>query len=43
VGSGTKDRTMEVSAGETAMYKSAEYPKSGNCDVVNIDDILYVT
>ena len=42
VGNGTQDRPMEVSAGETVMYKNADYPQSGGWDVVSLDDILYV-
>jgi hypothetical protein len=33
---------MEVTPGDTVMYKNNEYPKSGICDVVGLDDILYV-
>ena len=42
VGQGTEDRPMELRVGETVFYKKANYPKSGDCDVVSVDDVLYV-
>ncbi len=42
VGKGTNDKPMEVSVGDVVMYKNIEYPKSGDFDVVKLDDILYV-
>ena len=41
-GNGTKERPMEVIIGERVMYKKGDYPKSESCDVVSLDDILYV-
>jgi co-chaperonin GroES (HSP10) len=41
-GAGTKDRPMEVRVNERVMYKKGDYPKVGDCEVVSLDDILFV-
>lgn len=42
VGKGTENRPMEVRVGEKVMYKNNFYPQSDGCDVVHLDEILYV-
>jgi co-chaperonin GroES (HSP10) len=43
VGNGTEERPMEVEVGDMLMYKKAVYPVTEGCDIVSIEDVLYVT
>ena len=42
VGFGLPDRPMEVSVGDRVFYKKGNYPESNGCEIVSLDDILYV-
>ena len=41
-GKGTAEKPMEVSAGDRVIYKGNEYPTSEGCDIIAMDDILFV-
>lgn len=42
VGQGTKDHPMEISVGENIVYKRENYPQSEGCDIIDMNDVLYV-
>ena len=42
VGQGTKDHPMEISVGENIVYKRENYPQSDGCDIIDMNDVLYV-
>jgi co-chaperonin GroES (HSP10) len=43
VGEGTKRNPMEVRAADRIMYKKGTYPMSGNCEIISLSDVLYVS
>ena len=42
VGEGSKNSPMQVRPGEKIVYKKEFYPKAGEYDVIDQNDILYV-
>lgn len=42
VGGGTDEREMEVRVGDVVMYKKDNYPLSEGCEIVHLNNILYV-
>ena len=41
-GEGTKGRPMEVRIGETILYKKGNYPTAEDCEIIDLNDVLYV-
>ena len=42
VGEGTKSTPMEVAVGDRIFYKKDHYPQSEGCDIIRLDDVLFV-
>jgi len=42
VGQGTKSQPMEVAIGDEIVYKKENFPTSEGCDIIDMNDVLYV-
>ena len=42
VGQGTKSTPMEVEVGQIIVYKRENYPTSEGCEIIDMNDVLYV-
>lgn len=42
VGEGTRKQPMEVKVGERILYKKEKYPVADGCDIISMNEVLYV-
>ena len=42
VGQGTKSTPMEVEVGQIIVYKKENHAQSEGCDIIDMNDVLYV-
>jgi co-chaperonin GroES (HSP10) len=41
-GQGTKSQKMEVKINDIIVYKKENFPTSEGCDIISLEDVLYV-
>jgi co-chaperonin GroES (HSP10) len=41
-GQGTKSQKMEVKINDEIVYKKENFPTSEGCDIISLEDVLYV-